>query len=622
MIAKFFDWLERLGTPFPEIVPEMPPGRFWPFIRHYMRPFWPLLAVSSLLAATIALIEVSLFAFMGRLVDWLNAADRATFWSERGPFLLVMAAVVLVLLPAMKLIYEAVIHQGLMGNFAMRTRWMAHRYVLRQSLAFFQNDFAGRISAKVMQTSVAVREVVMKIAEVLVYVSVYFLGAVAVFASTDLRLSAPMIAWLAAYIAVLRYFIPKLGRISAEQADARSVMAGRVVDSYTNIQTVKMFAHADREDAYARDSMATFLETVYRQMRLVTWLTFSLNTLNAMLLASVAGLSVWLWSQDAVTAGAIALSIGLVLRMQGMAHWIMWEVAGLFENVGVVQDGIESISRERAVTDAPGAKPLQVPRGEIRYEGIHFNYGKDLGLSGGQGVIDNLSLTIRPGEKVGLVGRSGAGKSTLVSVLLRFYDLEEGRILVDGQDIANVTQDSLRAAIGMVTQDTSLLHRSVMDNIVYGRPEATAEQAIAAAKRAHAHEFVGGLTDLRGRKGYDAHVGERGVKLSGGQRQRIAIARVLLKDAPILILDEATSALDSEVEAAIQEQLMNLMQGKTVIAIAHRLSTIAAMDRLVIMDAGRIVEEGTHTELLRRGGLYADLWARQSGGFLASEAAE
>ncbi len=622
MIGRFFEWLEKLGAPFPAVAPEMPPARFWPFVVHYTRPFWPLLAVSSGLAAAIALIEVSLFAFLGSLVDWLAAADRVTFWTDRGPFLLFMAAIVLLLLPAMKLVYEAVIHQGLMGNFAMRTRWMAHRYVLRQSLAYFQNDFAGRISAKVMQTSVAVREVVMKVAEVLVYVSVYFLGAVMVFAVTDLRLSAPMLIWLAAYIGVMRFFIPRLGRISTEQADARSTMTGRVVDSYTNIQTVKMFAHAEREDIYARDSMQTFLSTVYRQMRLVTWLTFSLNTLNALLLASVAGLSVWLWSVDAVTTGAIALSVGLVLRLQGMAHWIMWEVAGLFENVGVVQDGIEGIARERAVTDAEGARSLRVSRGEIRYEGINFNYGKDRVLSDGQGVIDNLSLTIRPGEKVGLVGRSGAGKSTLVSVLLRFYDLEAGRILIDGQDIAHVTQDSLRAAIGMVTQDTSLLHRSVMENITYGRPEATREQAMVAARRAHAHAFIEGLVDLKGRTGYDAHVGERGVKLSGGQRQRIAIARVLLKDAPILILDEATSALDSEVEAAIQEQLINLMAGKTVIAIAHRLSTIAAMDRLIIMDEGRIVEQGTHQELLKRGGIYADLWARQSGGFLASEAAE
>ena len=611
--------MERVTVPFPDTAPAMPPMRFWPFVIHYTRPFFPLLLASAGLGAVIALGEVSLFAFLGRIVDWLATVDRATIWSERGILLLAMAGMVLIVLPALKLVYEAVVHQGLMGNFAMRTRWMAHRYVLRQSLSYFQNEFAGRIAAKVMQTSIAVREMVLKIAEVLVYVSVYFLGGVTVFAMTDPRLVAPMLVWLVAYIGAMRFFVPRLGKISAEQADARSVMTGRVVDSYTNIQTVKMFAHAEREDAYARDSMSTFLGTVYRQMRLVTWLTLVLNILNALLLTSVAGLSIWLWSVDAVTTGAIALTIGLVLRLQGMAHWIMWEVAGLFENVGVVQDGISGLAREQDVVDVPDAQPLKVPRGEIRYEGIHFNYGKDRGLSDGQGVIDNLSLTIAPGEKVGLIGRSGAGKSTLVSVLLRFYDLEEGRILIDGQDIATVSQESLRAAIGMVTQDTSLLHRSVMDNIVYGRPEATREQAIAAATRAHAHDFIEGLSDLKGHAGYDAQVGERGVKLSGGQRQRIAIARVLLKDAPILILDEATSALDSEVEAAIQEQLMNLMAGKTVIAIAHRLSTIAAMDRLIVMDEGRIVEEGTHGELLKRGGLYADLWARQSGGFLASE---
>ena len=625
MIERFFSWIERVTVPFPETVPEMPPSRFWPFVVHYTRPFFPLLAASAGLGAVIALGEVSLFAFLGRIVDWLATVDRATVWSQHGGFLLAMAAFVLVLLPGLKLVYETLVHQGLMGNFAMRTRWMAHRYVLRQSLSYFQNDFAGRIAAKVMQTSVAVREVVMKIAEVLVYVTVYFLGGVTVFAMTDPRLAVPMIVWLAAYIGAMRYFVPRLGRISTEQADARSIMTGRVVDSYTNIQTVKMFAHAEREDFYARDSMASFLGTVYRQMRLVTWLTFVLNILNALLLSSVAGLAIWLWSADAVTTGAIALSVGLVLRLQGMSHWIMWEVAGLFENVGVVQDGISGLAREQEVTDASGAKPLTVTKGEIRYDNIHFNYGKDRRFNAGPGVIDNLSLTIKPGEKVGLIGRSGAGKSTLVSVLLRFYDLEAGRILIDGQDISQVSQESLRAAIGMVTQDTSLLHRSVMENIVYGRPQATHEEAIAAAKRAHAHEFVETLTDLKGHTGYDAKVGERGVKLSGGQRQRIAIARVLLKDAPILILDEATSALDSEVEAAIQEQLMNLMAGKTVIAIAHRLSTIAAMDRLIVMDAGRIVEQGTHGELLKRGGLYADLWARQSGGFLAgasSQAAE
>jgi ATP-binding cassette subfamily B multidrug efflux pump len=626
MITTLFRWLEGLRAPFPDGAPHMPPEKFWPFVVHYTRPFWPLLAAAAGLAATVALIEVTLFTYLGQLVDWLAAADRATFWETHGPFLVAMAALVLVALPILKLLYEAVVHQGLMGNFAMRTRWEAHRWVLRQSLAYFHNDFAGRISAKVLQTAIAVRDVVMTMAEVLVYVSVYFLGAVIAFAATDLRLSAPMLLWLAGYLTAMWYFVPKLGRVSAEQADARALMTGRIVDSYTNIATVKMFAHAEREDAYARESMETFLETVYRQMRLVTWLTFSLNMLNAGLLFSVAALSIWLWSIEAVTTGAIAFTVALVMRLQGMAHWILWEVAGLFENIGVVRDGISGLARERDVEDAADAVALSVPRGEIRYEGIRFDYGRTTPPSRAFGrtgaVIDNLSLTIAPGEKVGLVGRSGAGKSTLVGVLLRFYDLESGRILIDGQDIAGVTQDSLRAHIGMVTQDTSLLHRSVLENIVYGRPDATLEDAVAAAKRAHAHEFIEGLADQAGRRGYAAHVGERGVKLSGGQRQRIAIARVLLKNAPILILDEATSALDSEVEAAIQESLLELMDGKTVIAIAHRLSTIAAMDRLVVMDQGRIVEQGTHAELIARGGLYADLWHRQSGGFLAKEAAE
>jgi ATP-binding cassette subfamily B multidrug efflux pump len=621
MIARIFRWLETRRESFPAEMPGMPPTAFWPFILHYTKPFWPLIAASSLLAAAVALIEVSLFGFLGDLVDWLSQADRATFWSDHSTFLIVMALVVLVLLPILKFFYEAVIHQGILGNFTMRTRWQAHRYVLRQSMEFFQNDYAGRVAAKVMQTSIAVREVVMKLAEVLLYVAVYFTGAVILFASSDLRLSAPLLLWLAGYLGAMYYFVPRLARISHEQADARSIMTGRVVDTYTNISTVKMFAHAEREDAYAQDSMGLFLDTVHRQLRLVTLLTIALNVLNALLLFSVAATSIWLWTLDAVMIGAIAFSVGLVMRLQGMSHWIMWEVAGLFENVGVVRDGLETIARERTVVDSRDAKPLVVTKGEIRFDHIRFNYGRDMETGRGS-VIEDLALTMSPGEKVGLVGRSGAGKSTLVSLLLRFFDLDGGRILIDGQDIAHVTQDSLRAEIGMVTQDTSLLHRTVMDNILYGRPHAGEADAIAAAKKAAAHEFILGLEDYKGRRGYEAHVGERGVKLSGGQRQRVAIARVLLKDAPILVLDEATSALDSEVEAAIQEQLVNLMSGKTVIAIAHRLSTIAAMDRLVIMDEGRIVEQGSHAELLRRGGLYAELWARQSGGFLAQDAAE
>jgi ATP-binding cassette, subfamily B, multidrug efflux pump len=621
VIAAIFRWLETRTDSFPDELPERPPTTLFSFILHYSKPFWPLLLASSLFASVVALIEVSLFAFVGKLVDWLSTANRQTFWHDHWLDLAGMGVLVLVVLPVLKFWYEAVIHQGLIGNFAMRTRWQAHRYLLRQSMDFFQNDFAGRVATKVMQTALGVREVVMKVSEVLLYVGVYFTGALLLFATSDLRLTMPLILWLVGYIVALRYFIPRLQAISKEQSEARSLVTGRVVDSYTNIATVKMFAHAEREDTYARDGMDTFLGTVHRQMRLVTLLTIALNSLNALLLFSVAALSLWLWWLEAVTAGAIAFAIGLILRMQGMSHWIMWELASLFEQIGIVQDGLETIARERTVVDPPHSRALAVPRGEVRYDRIHFNYGKNRD-DGMGGIIDNLSLTIRPGEKVGLVGRSGAGKSTLVSLLLRFYDLEGGRILIDGQDIALVGQESLREKIGMVTQDTSLLHRSVVDNILYGRPDATFEEAVAAARRAHAHEFIQELEDLNGRRGYHAHVGERGVKLSGGQRQRIAIARVLLKDAPILILDEATSALDSEVEAAIQESLYNLMQGKTVIAIAHRLSTIAALDRLIIMDKGRIVEEGTHAELLKRGGIYAQLWNRQSGGFIARDTAE
>ncbi|RUU63744.1 ABC transporter ATP-binding protein, partial [Mesorhizobium sp. M2C.T.Ca.TU.009.01.2.1] len=431
--------------------------------------------------------------------------------------------------------------------------------------------------------------------------------------SADWRLAAPLAVWLVGYIGLLRFFIPRLGKVGEEQANARSTMTGRVVDSYTNIQTVKLFSHARREATFAREGMASFLDTVYRSMRLVTVLYGLLYILNSLLLFSVTAISLWLWLGQAVTIGAVAVVIGLVLRMWGMSQWIMWEMSGLFENIGTVQDGIQSISLPRLVEDRPGAKDIAVSQGEIRFEDIGFHYGKQ------KGVIENLSLTVKPGEKVGIVGRSGAGKSTLVNLLLRFYDLESGRILVDGQEIAAVTQDSLRAQIGMVTQDTSLLHRSVKDNILYGRPDATDEMLIEAARRAEALDFIGGLSDHNGRKGFDAHVGDRGVKLSGGQRQRIAIARVMLKDAPILILDEATSALDSEAEAAIQENLYKLMQGKTVIAIAHRLSTIAAMDRLVVMDKGRIIEEGSHEDLVAKGGLYAQLWQRQSGGFLLDD---
>lgn len=525
-----------------------------------------------------------------------------------------MAFIVLFALPGTVWLHSLLNQQTLMGNYPMRIRWQVHRYLLKQSMAFYQDEFAGRIATKLMQTALAVRECVIKLIDVLNYVVVYFLSMLFIVGSADLRLAVPLGVWLVGYIGLLRFFIPKLGKVGEEQANARSTMTGRVVDSYTNIQTVKLFSHARREATFAREGMASFLDTVYRSMRLVTQLYGMLYILNSLLLFSVTAISLWLWLGEAVTIGAVAVVIGLVLRMWGMSQWIMWEMSSLFENIGTVQDGIQSISLPRLVEDRPGASDIAVSQGEIRFEEIRFHYGKQ------KGVIENLSLTVKPGEKVGIVGRSGAGKSTLVNLLLRFYDLESGRVLIDGQEIAGVTQDSLRAQIGMVTQDTSLLHRSVRENILYGRPDATDEMLIEAARRAEALDFIGALSYHNGRKGFDAHVGDRGVKLSGGQRQRIAIARVMLKDAPILILDEATSALDSEAEAAIQENLYKLMQGKTVIAIAHRLSTIAAMDRLVVMDKGRIIEEGSHEELVTKGGLYAQLWQRQSGGFLLDDA--
>jgi len=612
-----FRWFETRIDPFPAEEPTKPPTGLMAFCLHYAKPVWKPLALMSLTSAAISIMEVMLFAFMGQLVDWLANADRATFLAEEGWTLFLMALVVLVLMPLTTLLGSLIIHQSLLGNFPMILRWQAHRYLIGQSLAFFQDEFAGRVAAKVMQSSLAVREAVMKVLDVLLYVAVYFTSMLVLVASSDLRLTAPLVIWLIAYIIALRFFLPRLQAVSKRQADARAEMTGRVVDSYTNIQTVKLFSHARRELSYARDSMEGFLGTVHGQMRLSTGLQVTMEVMNALLLFSVAAVSIWLWLLNAVSLGAIAVAIGLVLRLGGMSQWIMWEVSSLFENIGTVQDGITTLAQSQDVTDDPKAKPLKVSQGEIMFDHVRFHYGKT------KGVIEDLSLTIKPGEKVGLVGRSGAGKSTIVNLLLRFYDIEGGRILIDDQDISAVTQESLRENIGMVTQDTSLLHRSVRENILYGRPDAREDAMRAAAARAEAGDFIDGLSDPSGHSGYDAHVGERGVKLSGGQRQRIAIARVLLKDAPILLLDEATSALDSEVEAAIQQSLYRLMTGKTVIAIAHRLSTIAAMDRLIVLDQGRIVEEGRHDDLIKAGGVYENLWQRQSGGFIdATEAAE
>ncbi|EGQ8404686.1 ABC transporter ATP-binding protein [Vibrio parahaemolyticus] len=608
-----FKRFEGFTEPFPKSTPDQPPSGIFAFLRHYTRGYEKPLIIMSLMSTIVAIVEVMLFGAMGQLVDWLSTSNPETFLQDNRADLIFYGVLLLVVMPLLVVIYSLLVHQTLLGNYPMSIRWLAHRYLLNQSLNFYQDDFAGRVATKVMQTSLAVRETVMKSMDVFVYVTVYFTSMVVMLAAADWRLMIPMIVWLLVYIAIQIYFVPKLKDVASEQADARSTMTGRIVDSYTNIQTVKLFSHSQRETQYAEQGMKGFLNTVYRQMRLVTGFDVAVEISNYILVFSVAALSIYLWLDSAISVGAIAIAVSLALRVNGMSMWIMWEVGALFENMGTVVDGMKTLSKPIDIQDKPNAKDLVVSQGGIQFDNVSFHYGEN------KGVINHLNLDIKPGEKVGLVGRSGAGKSTLVNLLLRFHDVEEGSIKIDGQNIADVTQDSLRSKIGMVTQDTSLLHRSIRDNILYGNPTASEEELLKATKQAHAHEFIETLTDPFGNVGYDAQVGERGVKLSGGQRQRIAISRVLLKDAPLLVLDEATSALDSEVEAAIQESLNELMQGKTVIAIAHRLSTIAQMDRLIVLDKGNVVEQGTHQELSAHNGIYAQLWAHQTGGFLGEE---
>ena len=607
-----FSFFERLIDPYPEATPETPPRGFFAFLWACSQGLRKYLLITTLLTALIGAFEALLFAMLGGIVDWLAKVQPAELWTQEGRRLMLLAAVLTGSI-ALVALQSTIKQQTLFGNFPMLLRWKFHRLMLGQSMSFYQDEFAGRIATKVMQTALAVRDTWLIVAELLVFVIIYFVTLLAVLGNFDVRLLVPFLAWVALYIVALYYFVPRLGRVARVQADARSLMTGRITDAYTNIATVKLFSHARREAFFARAAMQEFLGTVHTQMRLVTGFEIVNHILSMALIAASAGATLWLWTKGEASVGAVAAATAMALRLNGISHWVMWEMATLFEHIGTVQDGINTIARHQTVVDAPDAQPLTVASGDIRFEEVSFAYG------GKRDVIEKLDLHIRAGEKIGLVGRSGAGKSTIVNLLLRFYDVEGGRILIDGQDIAQVTQNSLREQIGMVTQDTSLLHRSVRENIVYGRPDATDEAMLAAAKRAEADEFVGALSDPKGRKGYDAHVGERGVKLSGGQRQRIAIARVMLKDAPILLLDEATSALDSEVEAAIQQSLYRLMEGKTVVAIAHRLSTIAAMDRLIVLDRGRVVEEGDHRSLLARDGLYARLWAHQSGGFLGDD---
>jgi len=608
-----FGTFERLVDPYPDALPPPPPRGLLAFVWACSAGMRRYVGAMTLCTAVLGAFEALLFAMLGHVVDWLSSVEPARLWSNEKASLLALAAI-LVASPLLVALQTLLKHQALSGNFPMRLRWNFHRMMLGQSMGFYQDEFAGRVATKVMQTALAVRDTVLILADILVFIVIYFVTMGLVVASFDAWMLLPFCGWLALYALGLRFFVPRLGRVAQAQADARSLMTGRITDAYANIATVKLFSHARREAGYARAAMKEFMATVHGQMRLATGFEVSVHALNMLLVMSTVGVALRLWMTGHVGVGAVAAATAMALRLNGISHWVMWEMTMLFEHVGTVQDGIGTLSRPPAIVDRADAAPLQVTRGEVRFEQVDFAY------DGARRVIDQFTLHIRAGERIGLVGRSGAGKSTVVNLLLRFYDIPSGRIRIDGQDIAGVTQDSLRAQIGMVTQDTSLLHRSVRDNILYGRPDATDAQMIAAARRAEAHEFVVELADRDGRRGYDAHVGERGVKLSGGQRQRIAIARVMLKDAPILLLDEATSALDSEVEAVIQASLYRLMEGKTVVAIAHRLSTIAAMDRLIVLDKGRIVEEGDHRTLLARGGLYARLWARQSGGFLGEDA--
>lgn len=613
-----FGFFERQVDPFPQEAPEQPPKGIYQFCRYFTKGLEPWLITMAILTALVAIAEASLFGVLGKLVDLLVASDPETFIEDSWTSIVVISVFILIVIPILASLHSMVVHQTLMGNFPMAVRWIAHRYLLNQSYGFFQNEFSGRIATKVMQTALAVRESVMKLLDVILFVTVYVITMLVLIASADLRLCLPLLLWLVLYIGLQLIFVPKLKNISQIQANSRSTMTGRIVDSYTNIVTLKLFSFSSRESQYVKEGMTEFLNTVHPQMRLVTGLNICLWMINMLLVFSTLALGIYLWMDQSISAGAIAVVISLALRLSGMSHWIVWEIGNLFENLGTVQDGINTLSEPQMVIDKDNAKKIEVTAGKIDFKKVNFSYinNKNLPINA---VFDALSLQVNAGERVGVVGRSGAGKSTLINLLLRFYDIQQGTIAIDDQDIKTVQQESLRENIAVVTQDTSLLHRSVRENILFGRPNATEEEMVEAAKKAEAHDFILKLQDVAGRTGYDAHVGERGVSLSGGQRQRIAIARVILKDAPILIMDEATSALDSEIESAIQKSLYQLMQGKTVIAIAHRLSTIAAMDRLIVFDEGDILEQGTHQQLIQSQGVYAQLWHHQSGGFLGIE---
>jgi ATP-binding cassette, subfamily B, multidrug efflux pump len=609
-----FRFFENLVDPYgPYEQSDTPPRRLWPFLLQFIRPFRGVFAITAALSVIAAFSDVALIWYVGRLVDLLSTSGPAEAWASHGSEMIGVALAVLILRPLLLVGNVALLHNTILPNFGTMIRWRSHAHVIRQPVGWFESDFAGRIANRIMQTPPAAADAVFQTFDAMAFASVTVVGAAIMLAEADPRLVLPLVVWFVLYAALVQWTVKRAGPASKASSDARSAVTGRVVDAYTNIHSVKLFAHHDKELAYAKESIEHARTTFQTEMRIVTKMDLALTALNGFLIVSVTGWAILLWYQGAATVGTVAAATALVLRLNNMTYWIMWAFTALVQALGVVQEGMETITHPIGLVDGPGAPELRLNDGRIEIENISHHYGR------GSGGLQSLSLTIKPGEKVGVVGRSGAGKSTLVKLMLRFYDTESGRILIDGQDIATVTQESLRRQIGMVQQDSSLLHRSVRDNILYGFPDATEDQMIAAARQAEAHDFILTLEDPQGRTGYDAHVGERGVKLSGGQRQRVALARVILKNAPILILDEATSALDSEAEAAIQDALYGVMKGKTVIAIAHRLSTIAAMDRIVVLEDGHIAEEGTHAGLLRKNGLYARFWARQSGGFIGLE---
>ena len=610
---RFFENLIDPYCDYPQT--DRPPTRLWPFLKAYCAPFRTVFVITAFMSVVVASIEIGLIYYMGRVVDLLSGTPQQV-WQDHGTELILVAVFILLLRPILQLLDVLLLNNSILPNLGTLIRWRAHKHVLRQSVSWFENDFAGRIANRIMQTPPAAGEVVFQVFDAITFSLAYLVGAAVLLSVADPRLMLPLVIWFVFYGFLVRWTVTRVGPASQAASDARSTVTGRVVDSYSNIHSVKMFAHDDRELSYAKEAIENSRKTFQVEMRIFTVMDAVLVFLNGLLIIGVVGWALHLWMGGAASTGVVAAATALTLRLNAMTGWIMWALTSFFRQLGVVAEGMETIAQPIDLVDSKAARPLHLRQGEVALKDLSHHYGREAGG------LEQLNLIIQPGEKIGLVGRSGAGKSTLVKLLLRFYDPDSGQILIDGQNIATVTQDSLRSHIGMVQQDSALLHRSVRDNLLYGRPDADEDAIVAAAKQAQAHDFILDLEDPQGRRGYDAHVGERGVKLSGGQRQRITLARVILKDAPILLLDEATSALDSEVEAAIQETLYGMMEGKTVIAIAHRLSTIARMDRILVLDQGQIAEQGSHEELLKAQGLYAQFWARQSGGFLNIEAAE